>query len=269
MADVDITFASMLDKIITQGVEINTRNSITKRLTGLQACFTSTPLVSVRTTAWKNAIREMEWFLSGSSNINDLDPKVQHWWKPWADYENEVKNNYSKQLRHFKNGNVGGFDQVQYFLDAIKNHPNSRRTVMTTWHPAEMADPSTPITNCHGTVIQAFVEPDSKLNILMYQRSSDMLLGMPHNWIQYWAFLMWVAKQTGREVGNFTWIGGDCHVYQDHHELAKEIIQKQLDPGFAPNLVYSGNVGDAFKADHFSLDKKYEPIITKSAKMIV
>jgi thymidylate synthase len=271
MADVDVTFGNMLSNILENGVEIDTRNSITKRLTGLQTRFTSAPLVSVRTTAWKNAIREMEWFLSGSSYIQDLDPKVQHWWKPWANQDNgEVLNNYSKQLRHFESyDHEEGFDQVEFFLEAIKNHPNSRRTVMTTWNPAEMVSPDTPITNCHGTVIQAFVEPNNKLDILMYQRSSDMLLGMPHNWIQYWAFLMWVAKQTGRDVGSFAWVGGDCHVYKDHYELAEEIIQRQLEPGYAPNLVYSGNVGDAFKADDFSLDKKYEPIITKSAKMVV
>src|SRR5271166_3924457 len=133
MADVDVTFASMLKEILERGTEIDTRNSITKRVTGLQTSFNSTPLVSVRTTAWKNAIREMEWFLSGSSNINDLDPKVQHWWKPWANEHGEVANNYSKQFRGFS-ADDGDFDQVQFFLNAIKDHPNSRRTVMTTWH---------------------------------------------------------------------------------------------------------------------------------------
>ncbi len=271
MADVDFKFASMLRQILDSGVEINTRNSITKRLTGMQVKFDATPLVSVRTTAWKNAIREFEWFMTGSSNINDLDPKVHHWWKPWADENGEVANNYSKQLRHFSHPSGPGntFDQVSYFLEAICNHPNSRRTVMTTWNPAEMAAPITPITNCHGTVIQAFVSPYNKLEILMYQRSSDMLLGMPHNWIQYWAFLMYCAKQTGREVGSFTWMGGDCHLYKDHYELAEEIIFRHMEPGFGYELIYKGNVGDTFKADDFSLDRKYEPIITKSAKMVV
>jgi thymidylate synthase len=271
MADVDVVFASMLGQILKHGVEINTRNSITKRLTGMQVKFSKTPLISVRTTAWKNAIREMEWFLTGSSNINDLNPKAHHWWKPWADENGEVKNNYSKQLRHFSYPEGAGstFDQVEFFLQAVRNHPNSRRTVMTTWNPAEMAAPITPITNCHGTVIQAFVSPENKLEILMYQRSSDMLLGMPHNWIQYWAFLMYAAKQTGRDVGSFTWIGGDCHLYKDHYELAEEIIQRQMEPGCGYNLIYGGEVGDAFKADDFSLDRKYEPIITKSAKMVV
>jgi len=291
-------FRQALKHILGNGKPVKTRNENTLRSRNLMYTFTSTPLVSIRRTAWKNALREFEWFMSGSSNINDLHEKVHPWWKPWADETGEIKNNYSKQFRKF----VGlqqvvdyyddadteddlygdtqhithesdpedyGFDQIEVFKHGIKEHPFSRRNLITTWNTSDMQAEGTPITNCHGTVIQAFVEPDdNSLHLTMYQRSCDMVLGVPHNYIQYWAFLMWLAHHGGRKVGTFTWIGGDCHIYPDHMDMAKRIVQGGGAASAAPQLVYTPTSED-FKADDFSLDGEYQPLIKESLKMTV
>lgn len=248
-----------------KGPEIITRNSVVRRVRNFMYSFTSTPLVSARRTSWKNAIREMEWFLSGSNRIADLHPSVHSWWEPWANEDGLVPANYSAQFRGF-HGYEDYIDQIHYLVEGIKHHPFSRRNVITTWHTQEMADPETPITNCHGTVIQCFVDPDRSLHLTMYQRSADIILGLPHNWIQYWAFLLWLAEVTGTTAGSFTWVGGDCHLYQEHYGMA----QKILAAGFAPpiELVYNPT-SDRFQAADFSLDKPYEPEITERVKMIV
>lgn len=277
---VNLKFSNMLSDILLQGTEVDTRNSITKRRMNQQVTFNHTPLVTVRRTAWKSALREMEWFLTGSNNIKDLHPSVHKWWAPWANESGYIHNNYSKQFRRFDgHGHRGGakycddVDQIGYLLDAIKNHPFSRRSVITTWHTHDMLSPNTPITNCHGTVIQAFVEPDNSLHLTMYQRSSDMVVGLPHNFIQYWALIMWLAHRCGRTIGSFTWIGGDCHIYKDHYDLAQRMVdeaRKDYDNGTAPvpNLIYNPT-SEEFKADDFSLDSKYEPMLRESAKMVV
>jgi thymidylate synthase len=220
----------------------------------------------VRRTAWKNALREMEWFLSGSNNINDLHEKVRHWWEPWANNAGHINNNYSIQLKSFV-GRDTVVDQVKYMIDTLINHPNSRRNVITTWNTADMTSMITPITNCHGTVIQAFVEPGDKLCLTMYQRSADIVLGVPHNWIQYWAFMQYLCYQTGLRLGNLTWLGGDCHIYQDHYEMANKIIDHE-DVTDIPHLEYNPS-GDIFKAEDFSLDGKYKPLINENLKMTV
>lgn len=272
--DVNTTYSSMLDNIIHNGVKIQTRNSIVRRLTGLQAEFTSTPLVSVRKTAWKSALLEMEWFLSGSSNIKDLDLKVHSWWKPWTNASGEIPNNYGKQFRRASAGElthdgpeVTEVDQIKLLIDGIKANPYSRRNVITTWNTADMVNPLTSITNCHGTAIQTFVNPDRTLDILMFQRSADMVLGLPHNWIQYWAFLLYLANETYLQPGKFTWIGGDCHVYEPHIALAHEIAHTKAE--LPPTLVFAGNRGEPFKASSFILDDIYKPVIIKSVEMVV
>jgi len=276
--DIDVVFSNMLWGITNAGTEVHTRNAQTKRLRNKMIEFVSTPLVTVRRTAWKSAIREMEWFLSGSNNIKDLHESVKKWWEPWANESGFIHNNYSKQFRNFDGAGFGpiknhhSVDQIKYMIDTLIDHPNSRRNVITTWHTHDMMSPNTPITNCHGTVVQAFVEPeDNSVHLTMYQRSADMVLGVPHNWIQYWAFMMYLAYKSHRKVGSLTWIGGDCHVYPDHKEMVLEMNKEVESKKFTyeiPDLVYNPTSED-FKADDFSLDSEYTPLIKKSLKMTV
>lgn len=258
-------FQDLLEEIVQDNVEINTRNSLTLRKRNLMTTFDKTPLISLRRTAWKNALREFEWFMSGSNDINDLHKNVRKWWKPWSNNLNKIPNNYSKQFRRFS-GETNEVNQIEYLKDAIKNHPYSRRSLVTTWNTADMIHPDTPITNCHGSIIQTFVEPDNSLHLTMYQRSADMVLGVPHNFIQYWAFLQYLAHHGKREVGTFTWIGGDCHIYDNHIDMAKKIIK--LDVPKSPNLVYNSS-NEEFLADDFSLDGEYAPIIKENLKMTI
>lgn len=274
---VDRNYTRTLNNIIDYGSEIESRNAKTKRLLNLTFDFDSTPLISIRRTAWKNALREFEWFMSGSNDINDLHDKVKSWWEPWANEDGKILNNYGEQLRTFSGYN-SCVDQVQYMIDTLKKDPNSRRNVITTWNTADMIAPETPITNCHGSLIMAAVEPDNKVRLTMVQRSCDMVLGVPHNFIQYWAFLMYLSHQTGREVGSLTWMGHDCHVYPDHIQAVKEMKKVYRDNSSSrgmqlpiyktPDLVYTPTSNE-FKANDFSLDMKYEPLIKKSLKMTV
>jgi thymidylate synthase len=265
----------LIKKILTEGEEITTRNSTVKRLIGQQVEFSTTPLVSIRKTAWKLALREWEWFLSGSSYINDLHPSVRHWWAPWADKDTGiVLNNYSKQFRWFSGTEVSaspGFDQIEFVIKTLREHPNSRRNILTTWHSAEMASAKTPITNCHNTLTQFFVEGGDKLTIDTNQRSVDVICGLPHNWIQMAAFQLWLAARVGLRIGRLIWKGGDCHVYYAHYDLANEMIERvdEIEGGRSPLLCYRPTTED-FRADDFYLEgDDYRPLITTKAEMIV
>jgi len=266
MSDVDHQYINLLTELLVADC-VTTRNSVTTRVVGKTVRFTSTPLVSVRKTAWKNALREMGWFLSGSNNINDLHPNVRPWWQPWADKGGHVYYNYSQQFRQWSYG-AALFDQIKYLTDGVRDHPFSRRNVITTWNTGEMAASSCPITNCHGTIIQAFGEPDNQLSLLMYQRSADVVCGLPHNWVQYWAFLLWLCHQSNRKPREFIWIGGDVHLYKQHRELAERMIDAAVRCEGVPGLVYSPS-GNEFRADDFTLDSPYSPILADRAEMIV
>lgn len=273
----DAAFVGILNATVSGsgGVTVKTRNETVRRINVRPFFkFDHTPLVRVRKTAWKSALREWEWFMSGSDDVAELHGTVRPWWKPWADRAGRVRHNYSRQFRYFR-GHEWAVDQIAGLIDGIKNHPFSRRNVITTWNTADMLDPRTPITNCHGTVIQAFVCPESnELSLFTYQRSADVVCGVPHNWIQYWAFLMWLARRTGWLVGSLEWVGGDVHVYPQHDEIVRKVLavpgrrpKPNEYPAF-PALTYSPS-GDEFRADDFALAGPYEPIVTDRAEMVV
>lgn len=269
MSMADAAYFGLLQEVREDGISITTRNEKVKRVTNVAKTFHDTPLISLRKTAWLSALREWEWFMSGSNSVNELHESVRHWWQPWASPAGLIHGNYSVQFRRFN----GGFDQITALIDGIKNHPFSRRNCITTWHSEDMYDTATPITNCHGSFIQAFVDDENRLDLTMYQRSCDVVCGVPHNWIQYWAFLMWLAHRTGRRVGALTWIGGDVHVYGPHESIVDEIFKVCPNIGEAwrvegPSLFYRPT-STAFLASDFKLDGEYKPLVTTKAVMVV
>lgn len=265
----DAWYCELLGDCLVRGYKLHTRNSECRRLIGVQKTFHCFPLISARRTAWKNCLREMEWFLSGSNFIDDLHPAVRSWWEPWAAENGEVHFNYSRQLRNYS-GDCGSVDQIQYLIDTIREHPNSRRAVITTWNTADMVHSLCPITNCWGTVIQAFVE-DGDLSLMTYQRSADVVCGLPHNLAQMWALLMWLARRGGKGVGKLIWVGGDVHLYECHAGLADRICDLHGDPkgyDYPPDLIYEPS-SEEFLAEDFSLDGEYAPLIEERAEMVV
>jgi thymidylate synthase len=273
---IDFRYACLVDSCLLNGERIQTRNSGAYKVfapTAIEA--TEFPLVQIRKTAWKKALRELEWFMSGNAHC---PPELLDWWAGQLNPSNQLVDGYPWQLRSFTVAGDGeeAFDQVDFVLEALRNNPHSRRILLTTWNPAEMAsiteangNPNTP-TTCHGTMIQYSVSPDADgkpatLNAYHFQRSADLLLGLPHNLVQHWALLMFFAHHAGLKVGKLTYQIGDAHIYDEYSHLQVSIAlikwyQGMTDPvNNHPSLVYtpSGQLDatgvPVFTASDFSL----------------
>ena len=85
---------------------------------------------------------------------------------------------------------------------------------------------------CHAFF--QFYVADGKLSCQLYQRSADLFLGVPFNIASYALLTHMVAEQTGLEVGDFVWTGGDCHIYDNHVEQVTEQLTRE--PYAAPQL---------------------------------
>lgn len=276
MCSTDIEYAGMISDIQTHGDVINSRIGQTRSLCDLRdVIFCGTPLVTARTVAWKKALLEMEWILSGNKKCPPI--LAETWWKDQLHESGFYVAGYGDQLRSYS----GHFDQIDFLIDGIRNHGTSRRLVITTWNPCEMheitsinGNPRTP-TTCHGTVIQLFVRRD-KLSMTMYQRSADMLLGVPHNWIQYWALLLWLASRSGLKPGSFRWIAGDAHIYQheSHVQAVNDIVfgvignlcnyNKYSNHEDSPQLKYIGCADKPFIAEDFIMTGTVIGPVTKA-----
>jgi thymidylate synthase len=282
----DIIYQSLLNKILKEGDEITTRNSETfSDITISGVTFKETPLVTVRKTAWKKAIREMEWFMSGNDNCPE---ELLSWWEGQLDKNGDYRDGYARQFRWSRLNSIIDeliFDQIKFILNSLKTNPNSRRLILTSWNPGEMAyitevnnNPNTP-TTCHNTCTQFFVR-NGALHLKTYQRSADMLLGVPHNWIQTWALLLYFAYHSNLDVGTLQWSFGDAHIYKEdsHLTTANEIIDLPLTSlaRDIPTLVYSpmeieydDSLVPIFKTSDFFMEGEIpDPLVTGRPKLI-
>lgn len=277
-------YQTVIKHLLLKGELIHTRNSDSQSCINYpRITFINTPLVTVRRTAWKKALLEMEWFMSGSPHCPEA---LLDWWDGQLNLNGCYKKGYGEQLRKFNETfdhleESTSFDQIKYILDGLKNNPNSRRLIATTWNPYDMANiteinnnPQTPST-CHGTLIQFFVR-EHKVHMTVYQRSADVLLGVPHNWIQYWALLMYFSTHSNLEVGSLMWLFGDLHLYDEESHIATAKQIASCEPFNKPyhelKYTFSGEIlldCPKFKASDFSMDGLIpQPMVLTRPKLL-
>ena len=177
----------LIKDILENGYETDDRTGTgTIALFGTKLRFDLTkgfPAVTTKKLAWKACIAELLWFLSGSTNVNDLRWRT-HGFRDegktiWDEnYENqaiglgysdgELGPVYGKQWRDF-----GGVDQVIKTIDRIKKLPNDRRQIVSAWNPAEIDKMALPPCHC----FYQFNVRNGHLDLQWYQRSVDVFLG--------------------------------------------------------------------------------------------
>lgn len=208
----------------------------TKRVFGRMYKFPSTevPIITCKRAAFKNTYAELLWFISGSTNVNDLKSirkPVEKWWRPFAKEDGDLGPMYGRQLRNY---NGQGLDQIKKVINQIKEERDSRRILMTTYNPIEA--PLGALYPCHGLMTQFIIDNEDNLHMSTLQRSADVGLGLPHNWISYNILLCMIASVCGLHPGELTYYVNDLHVYNDHMEALLNLPQKSFS---IPDMCYS------------------------------
>lgn len=172
------------------------------------------PLLTTKNINFNIVKDELLWFLSGSTNVNDLH---SHIWSNWADENGDLGPVYGAQWR----GWGGEIDQIARVIESIKTDPFSRRHIVSAWNVGELDKMALP--PCHA-FMQFYVSTNRKdnkpryLSLHLYQRSGDMFLGVPFNIAEYALLLHMVAAQTGLFPRRFIHTIGDAHIYTNHFD---------------------------------------------------
>jgi thymidylate synthase len=188
------------------------------------------PLVTTKKLHLRSIIYELLWFLKGETNIKYLRDNAVTIWDEWADERGDLGPVYGKQWRSWAAADGREIDQLTRVIDQLKVNPNSRRLVVSAWNVGELDKMA--LLPCH-TMFQFYVA-DKRLSCQLYQRSADALLGVPFNIASYALLTHMVAQQSGLELGDFIWTGGDCHLYLNHLEQAD--LQLSRTPYPLPSL---------------------------------
>ncbi len=184
------------------------------------------PLITTKKVHLKSVIYELLWFLRGDSNVRWLQDHGVTIWDEWASDTGDLGPVYGVQWRSWPTPSGEHVDQISAALELLKSDPDSRRNIVSAWNVGEI--PQMALPPCHAFF--QFYVAEGRLSCQLYQRSADLFLGVPFNIASYALLTHMVAQQTGLEVGDFVWTGGDCHIYDNHVEQVREQLSREAYP---------------------------------------
>jgi thymidylate synthase len=268
----ELQYLDMARRIIETGSIEEGRNGNTRCLYGEKMVFSLDdgllPLLTSKKVAWRTCLRELLWFISGSTSNKVLQDKKVNIWngnstREFLDSRNlthlaegDLGPVYGHQWRHFNAEYVShdtdytgkGVDQLSNVIEQLKNDRQSRRIILSAWNPCQLDEMALP--PCHAFV-QFHVSGDRKLICCLYQRSGDVGLGVPFNIASYAFLTHLLAHHVGLVAHKLIHFIGNAHVYESH--VAALTTQLENDTHEFPRLRFSvesrDNIGDYVEGD--------------------
>ena len=216
------------------------------------------PLLTTKKVHLKSIIHELLWFLKGDTNVQYLKDNGVSIWNEWARPDGDLGPVYGYQWRSWPAPDGRHIDQISQVIDMLKKTPDSRRIIVSAWNVADLDKMA--LMPCHAFF--QFYVANGRLSCQLYQRSADMFLGVPFNIASYALLTHMVAQQVDLEPGDFIWTGGDCHLYLNHLEQAREQLKRQAYP--LPSLRLARRPNDLFsyRYEDFVIENyQYHPAI--------
>ncbi len=227
-------YLDLMERVLSTGTRQQDRTGTgTLSVFGAQMRFDlrqGFPVLTTKKLHLRSIIVELLWFLRGDTNVQWLRDRKVSIWDEWADEAGDLGPVYGKQWRDWVAADGRHIDQIAGLIDTIRRDPGSRRQIVTAWNPGELH--AMALSPCH-CLFQTHVA-DGRLSLQLYQRSADIFLGVPFNIASYALLTHMLAQQCDLEVGDFIWTGGDCHLYLNHLDQAREQLTRT--PGPLPRI---------------------------------
>lgn len=278
-------YINTIKSIIDYGSLEEGRNGNTLSIFGTAMHFSLennvVPFITTKRLAWKTCLKELLWFIKGSTDNNELVKQNVHIWDGNSSKEYLNQRNlkydrdgdlgpiYGHQWRYFnapyegcdKNYKGQGVDQLQNIIESLKDPTkrNSRRLVLSSWNPSQLDEMALP--PCH-IICQFFVTNKNKLSCSLYQRSGDVGLGVPFNIASYSMLTILMAKHCDLIPFEFIYTIGCAHIYDDHVEPLKEHFNRKPYPFPTLQLFHKYENIEDYKLEDFKLQnyKSYDSI---------
>ena len=184
------------------------------------------PALTLRRTALKSAMDEVLWiYQRKSNNIHDLN---SHIWDEWADEYGSIGKAYGYQIGVKSHYPQGDLDQMDKVLLDLRETPYSRRIMTNTYVFSDLSEMN--LYPCaYSVTYNVTQEPDEDrptLNMLLNQRSQDVLAANNWNVCQYAIRLMMVAQVNNMIPGELVHMIADAHIYDRHVDIVRELISR-------------------------------------------
>ena len=261
--DCDTQYRELVKRILTEGEERKDRTGTgTRSVFGGHMKFDLRerfPLVQCKETRYKVAFLEMLWFLRGEDNTSYLNQNNCKLWDAWADSDGHLGGVYGVQWKSWVKDSYTDYgdlvwkyiNQVDAVIEGVKNNPNGRRHIVSAWNVGELDEMALP--PCHWAH-QLYATNDGCLDMQVNQRSWDVGLGASFNITQYALLLHLYARATHRKPRYLNFSYGDAHLYNNHIEKMKEVVEREVCYDDAQIVFNTDNVDiDGYKPEDFEI----------------
>ena len=203
------------------------------------------PALTLRKTAIKSATDEVLWiYQKKSNNIHDLH---SHIWDEWADPDGSIGTAYGYVVGEKFMYKGEETDQMDYVLRQLKENPYSRRIMTNLYQFHDLStgklDPC-----CYSATYNVTHDTSSDklvLNMVLNQRSQDVLAANNWNVVQYAVLLMMVAQVNDMIPGELVHVIADAHIYDRHVPIIEELITRETQP--APRVHLNPDIHDFYE----------------------
>ena len=241
-------YLNLIKDVINYGENEVGRNGSTRMIFGTTMEFSlkdnTIPILTSKKVAHKTCLRELLWFIKGSTDNKILQDQGVTIWngngsRDFLDSvglvhykENDLGPIYGFQWRHF-NAHYNdcytdytdkGIDQLAYIIECLKDplKRSSRRLIISAWNPCQL--PKMVLPPCH-VLMQFNVRAGKYLSCSLYQRSGDIGLGVPFNIASYSFLTHLLAHHCDLIPEKFVYNLGNAHIYENH----LPVLEKQTD----------------------------------------
>ena len=189
---------------------VNTEESILKLL----------PVMSNRAYYPHIAAAETAWQLMGTKDASFINTEAPKLWTKFTDDNGEIEAAYGYRWRaHF------GRDQIFGAIAALQTDPSNRQVFVTAWDPAEdgllrigdRKNVPCPL----GFTLNII---GGYLHCAVFVRSSDVVLGLPYDVLNYAMLMDMFASTLGVEMGSLSLTLSNAHYYDRHASVVSKIL---------------------------------------------
>ena len=188
------------------------------------------PLINSRKMFPATAFAELCWTLSGVRNLDWLQQHTKMW-DDFANANNEVEAAYGFRWRH-----MFGRDQLLTAIEALKKDPSDRQIFISAWDNGKDGlgnrwTSNVPCPTCFSMNII-----NNKLNLTLFLRSSDTIVGLPYDMLMYSLLAIVVTnelrlKYPELKPGSIAAILSHAHIYEAHYDIAQNLIMNAKEMG--------------------------------------
>ena len=227
------------------GQEINTIDLLGAPVVRFDLLKNGVPFLTERSLKgfWRGAVGELLGFINGAHTQAELEEFGCKWWKAWCTPEKCAKRgleagdlgpgSYGAAFHDFPTTEGKPYNQFVEIIKQIRERPELKTHFISPWIPQYTIRnrdfvQKVVVCPCHGWM--HFRILDGRLNLVMFQRSCDILIGCPSNWVQYSALLLAMSEVLDLVPGEFVHMISDAHLYENQLPWVDEILGRESKP---------------------------------------